>query len=249
MLSKLGVNAEVVASGHEALQALAALPYDLVFMDVQMPVMNGLEATRQLRSGADPHLLACRDIPVIALTAYALVKDREKCLAAGMSDYITKPLARKDLMRILNKWLPQGSDVAVGDAAPATEPGTRNLQQCPVYDRAAFLDRFGGDETIMHTVEKSFLAVLPTQIAELKSHVAQGDLEETKRLTHTIKSVAGNLSAEALRETIIRMEVAAKAGEVARLQGMLPELAKQVRRLKAEMRKPKAESRSPRQPG
>ena len=106
ILKKLGVSADAVADGQESLQALADLPYDLVFMDVRMPVMDGLEATRQIRAGAEPRLSHCRNIPIIALTAHALVGDRQICLDAGMNDYITKPVEPDTLAKMLNKWLP-----------------------------------------------------------------------------------------------------------------------------------------------
>ena len=106
ILKKLGVSADAVADGQETLQALADLPYDLVFMDVRMPVMDGLEATRRIRSGAEPRLAHCRSIPIIALTAHALVGDRQICLDAGMNDYITKPVEPDTVAKMLNKWLP-----------------------------------------------------------------------------------------------------------------------------------------------
>ena len=242
VFGKLGVSVDAVASGREALQALADKPYQLVFMDVRMPVMDGLEATRQLRSGADLRLLACRDIPVIALTANAVVGDREQCLAAGMSDYITKPLAPEAVVRMLNKWLPQELDTAVPDAAPELAPAVAVPAAAaggaglPVYDRAAFLERLMGDETIAHVVEKAFLGDLPTQIAKLKSHVVQGDLKPVGEMAHMIKGAAANLSAEALRETVAGMEEAAVAGDTTTLQKLLPELEEEWRKLEAAMK-------------
>ena len=103
ILGKLGLRADVVANGAEALEALSTLPYDLVLMDVQMPVMDGLEATRNLRSAASRVLN--RSIPVIAMTAQAMQGDRETCLEAGMDDFLTKPIAPGPLAKVLSRWL------------------------------------------------------------------------------------------------------------------------------------------------
>jgi signal transduction histidine kinase/CheY-like chemotaxis protein len=104
MLKKLGVSADAAADGSEALKALARKPYDMVFMDCQMPIMDGFEATRRIR---DPQsAVLSHTIPVVAMTANAMAGDRELCLAAGMNDYIAKPIAIQDLTAIIGKWLP-----------------------------------------------------------------------------------------------------------------------------------------------
>jgi CheY-like chemotaxis protein len=104
ILGKLGVQVDIVSNGEEALEALAARPYDLMFMDVQMPGMDGLTATRLLRGPAS----AVRNpaIPVIAMTANAMQGDREMCLAAGMDDYVSKPIEPAALDAMLTQWLP-----------------------------------------------------------------------------------------------------------------------------------------------
>ncbi len=125
MLKKMGLRADAVANGVEALKALELLPYDLVLMDIQMPVMDGFEATRKIRSDELIRWQAqCRrlnlqvaeagevppsfTLPIIAMTAHAMQGDRERCLEAGMSDYITKPVSRQSLVEVLSKWLPNG---------------------------------------------------------------------------------------------------------------------------------------------
>jgi CheY-like chemotaxis protein len=105
ILKKLGLRADAVANGAEALKALETLPYDLVLMDVQMPEMNGLEATRHIR---DPlSTVRNHQIPIIAMTAGAMQGDREKCLESGMNDYVSKPISPKALAEALDKWLPK----------------------------------------------------------------------------------------------------------------------------------------------
>jgi len=123
MLRKMGLRADAVANGVEALKALELLPYDLVLMDIQMPVMDGIEATKKIRS--DELIMwqaRCRrmnakaeeavgvpasfTLPIVAMTAHAMQGDRERCLEAGMSDYISKPVSRQALAEVLSKWLP-----------------------------------------------------------------------------------------------------------------------------------------------
>lgn len=96
MLEILGCDVEMVDNGQEAVNAVAAQTYDIVFMDCQMPVMDGFEATRQLKESEAP--------PIIAMTAHAMAGDQERCLAAGMDDYVTKPLELEDFQRMLDKW-------------------------------------------------------------------------------------------------------------------------------------------------
>jgi CheY-like chemotaxis protein len=105
ILNKLGVHAEAVADGVEALQSLETIPYDLVLMDGQMPEMDGFEATRRIRDPGSTVLN--RDIPIIAMTANALGEDRERCLEAGMNDYVTKPVFPNALSAALQRWLPR----------------------------------------------------------------------------------------------------------------------------------------------
>lgn len=110
LLRKMGIEADAVGNGKEALQALAKNPYDLVLMDVQMPEMDGYEATRTIRSH-DSDVLD-HTIPVIAMTAFAMKGDREDCLASGMDDYLSKPIRIDDLVRILDRWLPKAEDTS-----------------------------------------------------------------------------------------------------------------------------------------
>ena len=114
MLEKLGCRVDVAANGSEALEMTAMLPYAIVFMDCQMPVMDGYEATRRLRQreGAKSHL------PVVAMTANAMEGDRDRCLAAGMDDYMAKPISKQVIIQTLERFLPASQRA---DAVPSCE--------------------------------------------------------------------------------------------------------------------------------
>ncbi len=122
ILERLGYEADAVANGREAIEALKAAPYTLVLMDIQMPEMDGFEATRQIRSEIQP--TQNPKIPIIALTAHALQGDRERCLAAGMNDYLPKPVQPDQLEEVISRWIPScfGSPT-VSDAGKTMRQG------------------------------------------------------------------------------------------------------------------------------
>ena len=105
MWFRCSFSADVMGNGAEAVEALASIPYDLVLMDCQMPDVDGFEATRRIRTST----FSSRSIPIIAMTANAVSGDRERCLEAGMDDYVSKPVKMPDLEAMLSKWLPQGT--------------------------------------------------------------------------------------------------------------------------------------------
>jgi signal transduction histidine kinase/DNA-binding response OmpR family regulator len=228
ILKKLGLHTDAVANGLEALQALADIAYDLVLMDVQMPVMDGLEATRRIRereartsdtTGFLPRSEAHRKgIPIIAMTAHALARDREDCLNAGMNDYISKPVDPLALVEVLAKWLPHNLPnttpvSAPPAAAPLPEFAPSASPADPVYDRAEFLARIMDDESALREIEREFLATMPGEIAALRKLVQGGETKLASRQAHKIKGVAANVSASALREVRDRMSGEGAGGE------------------------------------
>jgi len=230
MLQKLGLRADVVANGAEAVKALETIPYDLVLMDVQMPEMDGLEATREIRNPQSA--IRNHAVPIIAMTAYALQGDREKCLAAGMDDYVSKPVTPQSLAEALDKWLPKEKYKRVLEKtknAPAAEP--------PVWDKAGMMVRLMDDEKLARKIVEVFLDDTPRQIEILRGYLETGDAEGAERQAHTIKGSVANVGGEALRAVAFTLEKAAKTGGLSAAKGRLAELERQFAALKQAMKK------------
>ena len=231
ILEKLGYRADVVANGREAVAALQAVPYDLVLMDCQMPELDGFEATRQIR---DPNTQALdHRVPIIAMTAHVMKGDREKCLAAGMDDYVGKPVRPAELAAALERWLSARDGAAADRAAPAGPDPPETA--VPVFDRAAFLERVMDDEDLVREIAELFLADLPVQLGRLAAAVDSGDCRLAGQLAHGIKGASANVGGEVLRETAFEMEKAGKAGDLVALKTLLPEMQKRFARLKEAM--------------
>lgn len=207
VIERAGARLTAVADGAQALAALAEGRYDCVLMDVQMPVMDGREATRRIR--ADPRL---RHLPVIALTANALDDNRAACLAAGMDDFIPKPVDAARLYRTVAAWL--------GAAAPAAlDPQAL----------AALADMVGGDTDALAGLFDLFVANADGTVAEMAEALARRDLQSVAMLGHRLKSSARTIGATAVADACLGIERAASLAEAAPLHAGLPALLAGVR--------------------
>jgi len=250
ILTKLGLSTDVAGDGAEAVELLQADSYDLVLMDIQMPVMDGYAATVAIR---DPETgLKDPDIPIIAMTAHALQGDREKCLAAGMNDYITKPIIPDDLSEMLENWLPDRRDVAyrrdcaspddvvVLNPAQSTEVVDEKQElngedSSVVFDREALMERLMDDEELVQTVLTAFVDDIPEQIVAIREHIASGDVDGVVIRAHTIKGASANVSGEALRAVAYQMEKASKRGDLEAVAAGVGDLERQFEALKCAM--------------
>ena len=204
MLNRIGYCGDAVANGLEAIRALTQIPYDVVLMDVQMPEMDGLEATRRIR---DPKTgVQNSRVPIIAMTAHAMKGDQDKCLAAGMDDYIAKPVQFEELVSVLQHWLERAT------ASPASEmQDTAPLPpKAEVFDRLACLNRLGGDEGLMRRIIRVFLDDAQQQIINLTEALAAADAAKVGRLAHKLNGASGSIGATALRELVMQLEVMAR---------------------------------------
>jgi PAS domain S-box-containing protein len=236
ILKKLGYQTDVAADGLEALEALRTFPYDLVLMDCQMPEMDGYAATREIRNPASKVLN--HQIPVIAMTAHALIGDREKCLEAGMNDYISKPVNTKILSRTLERWLSaslNGKENPDREIPPPSGFPEEKKDAPSTFQRNHLLATLLGDEELTDSIILLFLEDMPRQITILKERIARGLSEEARSQAHKIKGSAANVGAMDLKETAHAMETAGREKDMERLKSLLPELERQFESLKKAM--------------
>ncbi len=216
ILKKMGLRADAVANGAEALKALETLPYDLVLMDVQMPELDGIEATRIIRANQFAginHL-----IPVIAMTAHAMKGDRERCIAAGMNDYVAKPVSPQELAAALAKWLPNEPSGAPGRTPAEAEEAAfifPDKADSLVFDKAGVMERLMDDEALAREVSGVFLADTPKRISALRDCLDAGDAKGAELHAHSIKGSSANVGGEILRAAAFALEQDAKAGNLA----------------------------------
>ena len=226
ILGKLGYRVDAVANGAEAIRALETIPYDLVLMDVQMPEMDGLEATRRIRdplSGVKEH-----SIPVIAMTAHAMKRDREQCLNAGMNDFLSKPVVPQVLAEMLEKWLPRipakVSEHCIEKPDTGRPAPTLITSSQPVFDKESMLARMMGDEDLAKIIIDGFLEDMPRQIASLKEYLATGDAAGAERQVHSMKGASANIGAERFRKIAYEMEIKARGKNLPWVAARMEEL-------------------------
>jgi two-component system, sensor histidine kinase and response regulator len=231
MLEGLGCRVDTVANGREAVEALTHTPYDVVFMDCQMPEMDGFAATKAIRR----HETAAAQVhtPIIALTAHALQSDREQCLAAGMDDYLSKPFTQGQLHAILARWLPQhsGSQPAQGPPASPGAPADGPAPGQAVYrsasldaktlDRLRVLQRQGKPDVLVKVIQL-YLSSAPQLLDSLRAAVIHGDATAMKRAAHSFKSSSGNVGALTLAALCKELEVMGGANHTAGAAAVLP---------------------------
>jgi CheY-like chemotaxis protein/HPt (histidine-containing phosphotransfer) domain-containing protein len=237
ILSNLGLGADIAGDGAQAVEAIQSASYDLVLMDVQMPVMGGCEATSAIRSYECEARKESAPLIIIAMTAGAMEGDHEKCLEAGMNDYISKPVSARALADILDRWLPHGSDGPAATSPAATSPETDEKLDLPILDWAEMLDRLGGDRGLARNVAAGFLRDTPRLFDELRRHLVAGDVPATERLAHTIKSAAAIVGGERLRAVAFEAEQSAHAGDLPAIISRMCELDAEFARLTLEMEK------------
>jgi CheY-like chemotaxis protein len=217
LLSKRGHAVVVAANGKQAVSALETQSFDVVLMDVQMPEMDGFEATaaiRQKEKAIGTH------VPIIALTAHAMKGDRERCLAGGMDGYVSKPVQAEELIKAVE---------GLGGHSPATGKAREDTNE--VLDRELALARVDGDEGLLADLAKLFCEESPKLLFAVEDAVARQDAAALKRAAHSLKGSMSTFAARDATEAALRLEELASVGELADAEGAYRLLATQVDRL------------------
>jgi CheY-like chemotaxis protein/HPt (histidine-containing phosphotransfer) domain-containing protein len=218
LLEKGGHTVVVARNGRDALAVLERERFDLVFMDLQMPDMGGFEATQELRAR---EWRTGQHLPVIAMTAHAMKGDRERCLEAGMDDYVSKPVRAQELFEAIARVLPDEEVTAPPHPAP----------EVPL-DRADLLDRVGGDLALLREIVGVFLDTFPGMLAELQQAFQRRDPAALHRVAHTLKGMVGNFGARAAVEAALRLEGMGRTQDLDQVGPALAELEQALDRLR-----------------
>jgi PAS domain S-box-containing protein len=245
LLKKWGHAVVVAGNGQEALAALEREPFDLVLMDVQMPEMGGFEATAAIReqeratgggTNAGAHL------PIVAMTAHAMKGDRERCLAAGMDGYVSKPLQSHELFDAIEKAAPGSRLQAPGSdkSRSLPQPGARSQEPGAAseasFDLAGALERVGGDAELLAEVAGIFVRECGRLVTAAREAVTEGNAEGIVRAAHTLKGSVGTFCAQGAVDAAKRLEMLARAGDLTHTPEAWAALEQAVERLVADLR-------------
>jgi CheY-like chemotaxis protein/HPt (histidine-containing phosphotransfer) domain-containing protein len=225
---------DAVENGAQVIKKIQDSLYSAILMDVQMPEMDGLEATRQIR---EMEKATSWHIPIIAMTAHAMQGDRERCLEAGMDDYLSKPLEPKVLFNVLERWVRSGEENVVeagqdysapmdifpadlgeglfgesqSSASPATKAPAAFFEEVPRTEAApvnfeAVLHRFEGDRDFMMAMLKEYKDHLPGRLDEIRKAAQNADASNLSRLAHNLKGISLNFNADAVADIALKLE-------------------------------------------
>ncbi|SMC25791.1 PAS domain S-box-containing protein [Desulfacinum hydrothermale DSM 13146] len=235
-LRKLGYEAEVVNNGREAIDRLEREEFDLLLVDVQMPEMDGFETTRIIRDESSKVLN--HRIPIIAMTAHAEAGDRERCLEAGMDDYVAKPIRLEELQAAIARQAEKARsapriETCAKDPSPASVPKSPGSvgEKRDVLDWDELVDRLAGDMELAWEILEDFVEELPQRLQEMREGLQSGDMENVKRSAHTLKGSAANVSAKGLSHCALQVEHAAAEGDPERVEAGLEEVRREAERL------------------
>ncbi|MEC4673225.1 MAG: response regulator [Nitrospirota bacterium] len=265
LLRKMGATVDMAMNGREAVEAVTRHAYDLVFMDWQMPEMDGLQATQNIRQ-EERNRQARRDVvqeeeglrlpthvPIVAMTANAMDGDRERCLASGMDDYLAKPIRRESLVEILHRWLPVGSQPrkqlshedesrtlpceapAESQIPVATTPAECATPVTSFCDWSIALDQLDGDAQLMGELIGLFKENAPALLKTIRSALAQQDYVKASKSAHTLKGAIGTFRARSVAQTASRLERVARLRDEEQSIILCEQLTQEIDRLMEEL--------------
>jgi CheY-like chemotaxis protein len=198
ILEKLGYRVDVADNGREAVEAVARTHYDAVLMDGQMPEMDGFEATARIREAEGEG----RRTPIVAMTASAMKGDREKCLAAGMDDYVAKPISPDTVLAVLGRWVQPENPAAAGEETPSP------LDPVMIENLRAI----DGDGSLLVELIDTFQRIAPLRLAALSKASAKGSAVALERTAHSFLGSCANLGARYMAEVCARLEHLGRGG-------------------------------------
>jgi CheY-like chemotaxis protein/HPt (histidine-containing phosphotransfer) domain-containing protein len=222
VLSRLGYRADIATTGREVLQCLRRRRYDVILMDVQMPEVDGLEATRQIRAEIPPD----QQPHIIAMTANVMKEDRDLCLQAGMDDYLGKPVRVTELVAALERYQP-----AVAAEAPAAD-ADEALPAAEVVGLDNLRMMTEGDAAFLSGLINTFLKEGPHLVEEIRTAIAQGDAARLRLSAHSLKSNSSNFGAARLEAVSRELELMGKGGTLAAAGPKLAQLEMEYQRVK-----------------
>ncbi len=207
VLTTNGLTCEIATNGQEAVEALQSNAYDLIFMDCQMPIMDGYESTRRIRQfeGNRKHTL------IIAMTANAMEGDREKCLASGMDDYLSKPIDFEKMFLMMHHYLSN---------KPSTQEGLQMIRE----GVEEFIEKTGFSRNEAKEFYDEYLQELPILLDQILENLKADELEQARILVHTLKGSSGNLRIQAIYEISLELEKLIKSGDSAKSERMIKDL-------------------------
>lgn len=228
----------LASNGREAVDRVASQPFDMVLMDIQMPDMDGLEATNIIRrmeqTGELPHQKSAH-LPIVAMTAHAMMGDRERCLESGMDGYVSKPIRPAELLAEMQRLL----NPSIGSSPPAPTESTKvsaSTTETSSVDEAlvdwgAALESVLGDQELFRRVIEAFLGEYPEHLAGLGSAIEQQDAETARRLAHLLKGVMGTLGASSVQETARTLEADLASESYGDIEKLYPQLSAEVQQV------------------
>jgi CheY-like chemotaxis protein len=221
LIERWGHDARLVPDGRQAVEAFSRERFDVVLMDVQMPEMDGLESTRAIR--AHESRTGART-PIIAMTAHAIKGDRERCLSAGMDDYVSKPIDPDTLMRLIQKHVGAGPPPAPAVAAPGTAARPPSL-----------LKAFGQDWGFFKEIVETFISDFPNQLETLRRAMRDRDPATFRRAAHSLKGMLRNFESEPAAQKAARLEKMAAEEELAGASPLVEEVAEALKQVESQL--------------
>ncbi len=234
-LVRAGYRVDIAENGLEGVKAFKQKQYNLILMDMQMPVMDGYKATEEIRKFESLHgdRKPGSLVPIIAVTAHAAKGDRERCLDAGTDDYITKPLSREGLMDLVAKWTALEPETPAGTTVPAQEQVQEQANGDVPMDYEYALDQYEGDKEFLVEILAEFLEKTGTHINDIRQAVSEGNMEVVRREAHSIKGGASILTANDLSSAGYELQKIGESGSLEGSAGVIERLEQEFHRLES----------------